>query len=543
MNEHIPVRTVTKIEANPILSGKNNEYRRKRVAAYCRVSTDEEDQLNSLSTQIQYYTSKITENTNWTFAGIYADEGITGTRTDKREQFLKLMRDCENGKIDYIITKSTSRFARNTIDSLSCIRKLRSKGVGIYFEEQNLDSLKAENEMLIGFFSVMAQAESESISANVKWGIQKRMRNGTYSVRFNMLGYRKDEDGNPEIIPEEAETVQDIFRRYLDGASLGQLKKHLESLKIKTPSGREEWSFPAIRHMLSNEKYVGDVLFQKTFREDCISKKIKVNHGEMTRYLISNNHPPIIDRDTFNLVQQELSRRSSLRKKSDFAITEQGKYSGKYALSEFLICGCCGGAYKRTSKVAKGKTTYYWRCISRIEHGSSYCKDSVGIEERVLHAAICRCLTKMMENNQEVFSLIQSNLSYAVSGNDVVFDIFTIERQIHQLKDEINRLTELAAKTEGNTERYETELKKMFDQLVVLRDKLTLAKKQTSQNAAVNSEAARITDMLKKTEMNFTEYSDITVRRLVECIQVCGKEKIIVTLKGGYQAEEFLSRR
>ena len=543
MNEHIPVRTVTKIEANPILSGKNNEYRRKRVAAYCRVSTDEEDQLNSLSTQIQYYTSKISENPNWTLAGIYADEGITGTRTDKREQFLKLMRDCEKGKIDYIITKSTSRFARNTVDSLSWVRKLRSKGVGIYFEEQNLDSLKTENEMLIGFFSVMAQSESESISANVKWGIQKRMRNGTYSVRFNMLGYRKDEDGNPEIIPEEAEIVQDIFRRYLDGASLGQLKKHLESLKIKTPSGREEWSFPAIRHMLSNEKYVGDVLFQKTFREDCISKKIKVNHGEMTRYLISNNHTPIIDRDTFNLVQEELSRRSSMRKKSDFAITEQGKYSGKYALSELLICSCCGGTYKRTSKVAKGKTTYYWRCISRIEHGSSYCKDSVGIEERVLHAAICRCLAKMMENDQEVLTLVQSNLSYAISGNDDVFDVFTIERQICQLKDEINRLTELASKTEGNTERYETELKKMFDQLVVLRDKLNLAKIQVLQNDTVNSEVSRITDMLRSTNMNFTEYNDITVRRLVEYIQVCGKEKIIVTLKGGYQAEEFLNRK
>lgn len=232
-----------------------------------------------------------------------------------------------------------------------------------------------------------------------------------------------------------------------------------------------------------------------------------------------------------------------MRKKSDFAITEQGKYSGKYALSELLICSCCGGTYKRTSKVAKGKTTYYWRCISRIEHGSSYCKDSVGIEERVLHAAICRCLAKMMENDQEVLTLIQSNLSYAISGNDDVFDVFTIERQICQLKDEINRLTELASKTEGNTERYETELKKMFDQLVVLRDKLNLAKIQVLQNDAVNSEVSRITDMLRSTNMNFTEYNDITVRRLVEYIQVCGKEKIIVTLKGGYQAEEFLNRK
>ena len=179
MSEYAPVRTITKIEANPALTSRRDEYRKMRVAAYCRVSTDEEDQMNSLDTQVKYYTGKIAETPNWTMVGIYADEGITGTRTDKRDKFLKLMRDCEKGKVDLILTKSTTRFARNTVDSLTWVRKLRAMGIGVYFEEQNLDSLKAENETLIGFFSVMSQAESESISANVKWGIQKRMKNGT----------------------------------------------------------------------------------------------------------------------------------------------------------------------------------------------------------------------------------------------------------------------------------------------------------------------------------------------------------------------------
>ena len=542
MSDYKPARTITKIEANPALTSRKNEYRKTRVAAYCRVSTDEEDQLNSLDTQVKYYTGKIAENPNWTMVGIYADEGITGTRTDKREKFLKLMRDCEKGKVDLILTKSTTRFARNTVDSLTWIRKLRAMGIGVYFEEQNLDSLKAENETLLGFFSVMAQSESESISANVKWGIQKRMKNGTYSLRFKMLGLRKGDDGNPYIVADEAEVVRALFRMILDGASLGQLKEFLESNNIKTPEGKDVWSISVIRYMLSNEKYVGDVLYQKTFRTDCISKKAKVNRGEVTRYLISNNHPAIIDRDTFNLVQAELARRNNKRKKLDSAVTEQGKYSAKYALTELLVCGSCGGSFRRTSKSAKGKTTYYWRCVSRIEHGKTYCKDSAGIEEQMLHEAICRCLSKMMANSGEVFSLIQSNLSYAVSGNNAALDVFSIEKQMNELKVDIQQMTELAARTEGNPERYEVELKKMFDQLVILRGKLDLAKSQASQSDSVNAEVARIMDILKQTDMSFTEFDDVTVRRLVECIQVCGNHKIIVTLKGGYQAEEELRK-
>ena len=542
MTNYTPVRTITKIEANPILSSRKDEYRRLRVAAYCRVSTDEEDQLNSLETQMQYYTSKIAENPNWSMVGIYADEGISGTRADKRDQFMKLMRDCQKGKVDYILTKSTTRFARNTVDSLTWIRKLRAIGIGVYFEEQNLDSSKVENETLIGFFSVMAQSESESISGNVKWGIHKRMRNGTYAVQFNMLGYKRGDDGEPYIIPEEAEVVREMFNRFLDGASLGQLKDFLESKQVLTRRGKSEWSISVIRGMLSNEKYVGDILYQKTYRADCISKKVKVNRGEMTRYLVSNNHTPIIDRDTFNLVQAELSRRTSKNKKMDSAITEQGKYSGKFALSELLICGSCGSAYRRNSKVAKGKTTYYWRCVNRVEHGMKYCKESAGVEEKMLQESICRCLSKMFEDSQEVYSLIQSNLTYAVSGNSAALDMHLIETQMKQVKQDADNMMEKMSKTEGSTELYEKALSELFEQLVALRTQYEQARAQSEQSDSVNAEVQRILNILKTTEISFTEYDDITVRRLVECIQVCGREKIIVTLKGGYQAEEELRR-
>ena len=542
MTNYTPVRTITKIEANPILSSRKDEYRRLRVAAYCRVSTDEEDQLNSLETQMQYYTSKIAENPNWSMVGIYADEGISGTRADKRDQFMKLMRDCQKGKVDYILTKSTTRFARNTVDSLTWIRKLRAIGIGVYFEEQNLDSSKVENETLIGFFSVMAQSESESISGNVKWGIHKRMRNGTYAVRFDMLGYRKGDDGQPYIVHEEAEIVRALFNRFLDGATMGQLKEFLESQNILTRQGKAEWSASVIRKMLSNEKYVGDVLYQKTYCVDCISKKVKVNRGEVTRYLISNNHAPIIDRDTFNLVQAELSRRNSKNKKMDSAITEQGKYSGKFALSELLICGSCGSYYRRRAKVANGKTTQYWRCINRLEHGKKYCKDSAGIEEQMLQETICRCLSKMLEDSQEVYSLIQSNLAYAVSGNSAALDVHLIETQMKQVKQDADNMMEKMSKTEGSTELYEKALSELFEQLVALRTKYEQARAQSEQSESVNAEVQRILNILQNTEISFTEYDDLTVRRLVECIQVCGKDKIIVTLKGGYQAEEELRR-
>ena len=542
MTNYTPVRTITKIEANPILSNRKDEYRRLRVAAYCRVSTDEEDQLNSLETQMQYYTSKIAENPNWSMVGIYADEGISGTRADKRDQFMKLMRDCQKGKVDYILTKSTTRFARNTVDSLTWIRKLRAIGIGVYFEEQNLDSSKVENETLIGFFSVMAQSESESISGNVKWGIHKRMRNGTYAVRFDMLGYRKGDDGQPYIVHEEAEIVRALFNRFLDGATMGQLKEFLESQNILTRQGKAEWSASVIRKMLSNEKYVGDVLYQKTYCVDCISKKVKVNRGEVTRYLISNNHAPIIDRDTFNLVQAELSRRNSKNKKMDSAITEQGKYSGKFALSELLICGSCGSYYRRRAKVANGKTTQYWRCINRLEHGKKYCKDSAGIEEQMLQETICRCLSKMLEDSQEVYSLIQSNLAYAVSGNSTALDVHLIETQMKQVKQDADNMMEKMSKTEGSTELYEKALSELFEQLVALRTQYEQARAQSEQSESVNAEVQRILNILQNTEISFTDYDDLTVRRVVECIQVCGKDKIIVTLKGGYQAEEELRR-
>ena len=268
MNAVMP-KTITKIEANPILSRKNSELEMLDVAAYCRVSTDSDEQLDSYDAQVAYYTDYIAKNPKWRFAGIYADPGLTGT-SDHRENFQRLIRQCKKGKIKLILVKSVARFARNVVDSLKYCRMLKAIGVGVYVEEQNLNTMKSDTEMILGIHSVMAQAESENISANVRWGIQQRMKSGTFAFRYNILGYRKGEDGEPEIVPEAAEAIREVFEMYLAGSSLDQLKSHLEAKGIQTVNGKPEWTKARIQSILTNERYVGDMLLQKTFTENCI---------------------------------------------------------------------------------------------------------------------------------------------------------------------------------------------------------------------------------------------------------------------------------
>ena len=282
--------------------------------------------------------------------------GISGTKLKMRESFLRMISDCENGKIDLILIKSVSRYARNIVDCISYIRILKSLGIAIYFEEQNINTLTEDSETYIGIYGVLAQAESENISANIKWGIRKRMESGSYNCNFNLLGYRRDQLTKEIVIsPEEADAVKKIY---------------------------------------SLEKYVGDILYQKSFHPNLISKKVIRNCGEMDRYMVSKNHPAIIDRETAWLAKKKMSKRSSKRRSSENCITELGKYSGKYALSELLFCGVCGSPFRRKTWTRNGVKKIYWRCLYHMEKGNDACPQSKGIEEHILHAAICRGLQK-----------------------------------------------------------------------------------------------------------------------------------------------------
>ena len=531
-------KIVTKIEANPLLIKQNNENVLLRVAAYCRVSTDSEDQLESYKAQVAYYSSAIAKNPRWRFVEIYADEGITGTLDKKRPNFLRMIRDCEKGKIDLILTKSVARFARNTVDSLRYVRQLKAKGIGVYFEEQALDTLKDDSEMLIGFHSVMAQAESENISANVKWGIRQRMKTGTFAFRYNLLGYKKGADGQPEIVQEEAEVVRQIFQMYLDGKSIDQLKIFLEENSILTPQGKSLWSKQSIKNILANERYSGDMLLQKTFTENCISKKVKKNRGEMAKYLITNNHPAIIDRNTFKLVQMEIARRGSKRKTADKTITEQGKYSGKYILTDLLVCGECGSPYRRRKWTKNGKSRVIWRCLSRVEHGTAYCKHSISIEESKLKDCILRALSKAIDNQQEVMDVIFSNLSYAATGNDETLNVYAIEEQIKTLNEDLERTVSMSSGSTGDPTRFRETIAAYSDQIRMLRQQLELTRAKIASDNKASAEIERLKEIFSNRDKSFTEYDDVTVHHLVEYIRVMPDKRLIIYLKGGLQIEE-----
>lgn len=532
-------KLVTKIDANPLLSKHTNENALLRVAAYCRVSTDSEDQLESYKAQVAHYTSAIAKNPRWRFVEIYADEGITGTLDRKRKNFMRMIRDCNKGKIDLILTKSVARFARNTVDSLKYVRQLKALGIGVFFEEQNLDSLKTDSEMLIGFHSVMAQAESENISANVRWGIQQRMKSGTFAFRYNILGYRKGGDGNPEIVPAEAEIVKEIYSLFLDGNSIDQIKEYLESQKVKTLKGKVVWEKHTIRNILTNERYTGDMLLQKTFTENPISKKVKKNRGEMAKYLVVNNHPAIIDKDTYKLVQMEMAKRSNKRVTSDLSITGRGKYSGKFALTDLLICGECGSPYRRRTWARNGKSKKVWRCLSRLEHGTEFCQHSISVDETKLYDAVHRAMRKVTEQ-KDAFDLIMSGLSYAVTGDDTVLDVSAIEQEIKALNETSNSYIALMVTTEGDRDRYKVEIETINKKITALRGQLETARAVIASSDKVNAEIERLKKRFENLDNIFELPDDLIMRRMVEYIRVMGDGKIIITFKGGLQVEEII---
>lgn len=268
-----------------------------------------QEQITSYEAQKTYYTQKIGENPDWELAGIFADKGLSGTSMKKRDNFNKMIAAASGARSDTILTKSLSRFARNTVDCLETVRMLKAHGIGVIFEKENINTLTESSEFLITLFSGFAQAESESISKNIVWGKEESKKAGKVPFQYKkLLGYRKGPDGKPEIDPQEAETVRRIYRRYLDGCSLPQIQRELEADHVPTAQAVQRWSYQVIRNILTNERYIGDAMLGKTFVTDCISKRVKKNNGERGQSYVENNHPAIIPRELFYRVQEEMTR-------------------------------------------------------------------------------------------------------------------------------------------------------------------------------------------------------------------------------------------
>ena len=322
-----------------------------RVAAYCRVSTDRDEQESSYETQAAHYTEFIEKNPEWKLAGIYADDGISGTNTKKREEFNRMIEDCMAAKIDMVITKSISRFARNTLDCLKYIRQLKEKNISVYFEKENINTMDAKGEVLLTIMASLAQQESQSLSQNVKLGLQFRYQAGKVQVNHNrFLGYTKDDEGNLVIVPEEAEIVMRIYREYLEGASLYQIGQGLEADGIKTAAGSSYWLQSTLKKILTNEKYIGDALLQKTYTVDFLNKKRVANNGIVPQYYVENSHPAIIPREKFMKVQEEMYRRAHMECGPD---KKRRIYSSRYALSSIVYCAHCNDIFRFI-----GKTTF-----------------------------------------------------------------------------------------------------------------------------------------------------------------------------------------
>ncbi len=515
--------------------------KRLRVAAYCRVSTDEDEQINSYKAQIGYYTEKINKNPEWQMAGIFADEGISGTQAKKRPEFLKMIRLCRQGKIDLILTKSFSRFARNTVDSVDYIRELRALGIGVVSEKENMNTLNEDSEMLITILSCFAQAESESISKNVSWGVRQSFKNGKVPIKYStLLGYKKGENDLPEIIPDEAEIVKEIFRSYLDGMSLKQIADSLNSRGVKTKHKNTTWKPEIVKGILKNEKYSGDAILQKTYVTDCITKKTRKNNGELPMYIVKNHHDPIISRNDFNRVQEEMARRSAKRNIAEkLTKTEQGKYSAKYALSELLICGECGIHYRRVTWTAKGFKEIKWRCINRIQYGKKKCHDSPTIDEQPLQRAIVSAINEFCEVRNDVTKVLRESVTEEFDVN-LNGSVQAAQRRIDELAHNIDELIKLATVPESAATAM-ADIEKFSEEMKTLREFIETEKAKQTAKKQGSDELDAVLKQLEKTNFTMTEYDDVVVRQLIEKVTVINKNTITVTFKGGFEIKRGLN--
>ena len=512
-----------------------------RVAAYCRVSTDEEEQLSSYEAQCEYYTDKIMSNKEWTMAGIFADEGITGTSTKKRTEFLRMIRQCKQKKIDLILTKSIQRFARNTLDCINYTRILRQLGIGVLFEKENINSLPPDSEFMITMYGAMAQSESESISSNIRRGRQMHAKVGTLKIPCHWLyGYKKDADGKFCIVPEQAEVVREIYERYKDGASLRNLKDWLEGNQIKTVLGTADWSISVIKGILTNEKYCGDVLLQKTFCTDVISKKIVKNVGQMAQYYMPDHHEAIVSREQYNAVKAEMARRSALRSPSKEAVTGRSCYTSKYALSDRLFCGECGTLYRRKTRNVKGNIYHEWRCISRLEYGKKYCHESPTLREIPLQSAILAAINSAMSDKAALVDRIKNVVSLEllpVQGQTM--SLADIERRLTQFDEQFQQLLAEAIDADDKEACNAQFAEILAEQTALKKQKETILQSSTDADH-VCTRMKQAEQAIENTAQTITEWNENAVRQIVERVTVLSADEVLVRIKGGAEIKQRL---
>ncbi|EGD45814.1 Resolvase domain [Ruminiclostridium papyrosolvens DSM 2782] len=518
---------------NPIQNAELKNYERKyRVCAYCRVSSDSKEQLQSLSAQIEHYTSMVQKNLQWQFCGVYADEGISGTCSNKREEFQRLIKDCEAGKIDMVITKSISRWARNTADSIEVIRKLKLLGIGIYFEKENVNTLSAESELILTILSSIAQEESISISRNNRWSCQKRFQNGEWVPSYLPYGYTL-EDQSIVIEKTEAEVVQRIFNDYLNGKGAYTIAKELTKDGIPTKRGNSWWSEGTVRDILQNEKYAGDLLLQKTFTTDTIPFLRKRNKGHKQKYLIEDNHEPVISREQDEKVNEIIQYRKAQQKNSETA-----KYNNRYLFSSKIICGECGGVFIRRM-IFKNKPYQYiqWSCGRHIRD-IKQCSMKAVREEEVKRAYI-KLFNKLKCNSSKILAPLLEGLKKISKDDNERGETAQYNNRISELKEQSQVLNRLRSKGYIDSALFIQKSNNIETELEELRSKRNKVLDNTNVSLEME-QTKQLISIIKAHEGLMEEFDENMFEETVKEITIKSQTQLAFTLKSGLELTEYL---
>lgn len=519
------MKQVEVIKANSSLVNRSlsRNIDRMRVAAYCRVSTDSEDQLNSYKSQVKYYTDYINNKEDWAMVGIYADEAITGTQTKKREDFQRLINDCINGDIDMIITKSISRFARNTLDTLKYVRMLKEKNVAVFFEEENINTLTMDGELLLVILSSVAQQEVENISANVKKGLKMKMQRGELIGFQGCLGYDYDPVTKTLHINEkEAEIVRYIFQRYNEGVGCGVIARELEQMGCKTKRNNSTWADTTVMGILKNEKYIGDIRQGKTFTVDPISKRRLDNFGEEDQFYIHEHHEPIISKDEFECAQAIIRRRSTNKKTSD---GKREKYSRKFAFSSMLECGFCGSHLSR--RCWHSGTNYkkiIWQCVTNTKKGKKYCPPAKGIPEDTIEQSFLESYRLLCYNNKETVDELLDRIEDTLCSTDISKELSKIDKRLATISKKRQKLLDMRLDDMIDKEAYDEK----YSAMVVEIEKLNGEKESLSNhNDRDKNIKKRLSDFRKVLSENdiLPEFDRAVFESIIEKVIVGGYDE------------------
>ena len=519
--------TVIPATINPVTRLPKEAVQVRRVAAYARVSTDSEEQLTSYVAQVDYYTNYIRSRADWQLVEVYTDEGISATNTKHRDGFNRMVADALGGKIDLIVTKSVSRFARNTVDSLTTVRKLKDAGVEVYFEKENIWTLDSKGELLITIMSSLAQEESRSISENVTWGQRKRFADGKVSIPYGQfLGYRKGADGLPEIVPEQAETVRLIYRLCIEGMSTNAIAQHLTERGIPTPSGKQIWQRSTVESILRNEKYKGAALLQKKFTVDFLQKKMKVNEGEVPQYYVEHSHAAIIDPEEWEKVQLELARRRHSPRRTQC----NSPFAGK------IICGDCGEIFG--SKVWHSTSKYrrtIWRCNAKYEVGDPC--NTPHIYEDDLKAHFLTALGQLLADRTSLLEDGRLVREEMLNCKTLETEIQSLQRELDVVAGMIQRLVDENAKHPLPQDTYLQQYNDLVERYEILQDQYYDLEAQLERRRIQAEAVCKCLDALEALDLPQLAFTDSLWNTAIDHVTVFADKRLMFHFKNGSEVE------